>query len=482
MYRPPSKRKQLLRRVAVYSLMSLSVVGLVVLLIFFTLGYRYNQDDGLVQTGLVQFGSKPSGAQVTIDGRGFGARTPSKASLEAGSHAITIQRDGYRQWQKAVDVVGGAVLWLNYARLIPTELEPENVADFTAISSTAVSPDAKWMLITEDPASSVLRLVDLSKETKIDPVELKLPDSLYTAPAEGESQRFELQQWDSSSRYVIVKHVYGAAHEWLVVDTQDVAASQNITKLLDITASKLIFGDNSHSTLFAQIGNVVRRIDRGNATISKPLVENVAEFSLYSDDTVVFIRQPTETTSEREIGYYRIGEDKAYAIGSYADTMGVSARLALGQYFGDTYMAVSHGDAIDIFTGDLGQPPAEWQKIDSLDLAGAQYLSMVTAGRFVVAQTGATYAVYDLELKKATTTQLRGDGGVTQELRWLDGYNVWSDRGGMLRLYEFDGANQHDIMKVTPGFNVTLGPGERYIYGITQSDGIFHLTRVQLLP
>lgn len=480
MYHPPSQRKQLLRRIAVYSLMTFAVVGLVTLLIFATLGYRYNQGDGLVQTGLVQFGSRPSGAQVTIDSRDFSSRTPSKASLEPGSHAITMQRDGYKQWQKSVDVVSGAVLWLNYARLVPTELKPANVATFTTVSSTAVSPDAKWMLVAEDPASNILKLTDLSRDESIKPVSLKLPTTLYTAPAEGESQRFELKQWDSSSRYVTVKHAFGTQHEWLVVDTHDIGASQNVTKLLGVDASQLVFSVNNNSVLYAQVDTTVRRIDRANATISRPLVENMAEFSLYGDNTILFTRQPSEKTSKRDVGYYRESDEKASILGSYADTEGTPARMAVGQYFGDTYVALSHDGKVDILTGDLARPD-ELVRTASVNVAGVKHLSIVTAGRFVIAQTSESYVVYDLELKKTTTTKLKGSGEIKEELRWLDGYNVWSDRGGKLRLYEFDGANQHDIMTIAPGFSVTLSPDARYLYGITQSDGKFHLTRVKMI-
>jgi hypothetical protein len=480
MYHPPSKRKQLLQRVAVYSLMTLAVVGLVTLLVFVVLGYRYNQDDGLVQTGLVQFGSQPGGALVTIDGRDFGSRTPSKTSLEAGAHDITMQRDGYRPWQKTVDVMGGAVLWLNYARLIPTDLTPQNVADFATVSSTAVSPDAKWMLLVEDPANATLQMIDLSKET-VEPKALTLPSSLYTAPAEGESHRFELADWDSGGRYVVAKHTYGNAHEWLVIDTHDVAASQNITKLVDVNASRLIFGSGSSTILYAQVGDEVRRIDRGNATISKPLVDNVLDFSLYGENVVVFTGRLDEATGKREVGFYRHDDRKTYSLGTYADYKGTPARAAIGQYFGDTYIAVAQGGKVAISTGDLTHPD-EMDSVGSMKVAdGVQYLSIVTAGRFVIAQNNAAYTVYDLELKKTTTTKLKGTGEVKNELRWLDGYTVWSDRGGMVRLYEFDGANQHEIMKVVPGFSVTLGPGERYMYGITQSDGKSHLTKVKMI-
>jgi hypothetical protein len=114
--------------------------------------------------------------------------------------------------------------------------------------------------------------------------------------------------------------------------------------------------------------------------------------------------------------------------------------------------------------------------------SGAQYFAISTDGRFIVAQQGDTYTVNDLELKKVTKTQLKGTSPVTEELQWLDTYTVWSDRDGTVRLYEFDGANQHNIMTVVPGFNVTLNPNAKYLYGINKSDdGIFHLQRVKLV-
>ena len=126
MYRQPSKHKVLMQRIVVYSLMTLSVIGLVVVLVFVMLGYQFNSDDGKIeQGGLVQFDSQPSGAEVTIDGAAFSTRTASKTTMTAGQHYITMNREGYTPWQKSITVVPGSVLWLNYTRLVPTELEPE---------------------------------------------------------------------------------------------------------------------------------------------------------------------------------------------------------------------------------------------------------------------------------------------------------------------------------------------------------------------
>jgi hypothetical protein len=204
MYHPPSKRKQLVQRVAIYGVMSVSVVVLVTVLVFFMLGYRFNKNDGKIeQGGLVQFSSVPGGADVRIDGSDYGSQTPTKATLASGSHYFTMERSGYRQWQKTVDLDAGSVLWLNYARLVPNSLTPQNVADFPALGSTAASPDNKWMALIADKKTPDITLADLSRD-KVEPKVVSLPASSYTKPSKGKTQSFALDSWDPSSHLLLV--------------------------------------------------------------------------------------------------------------------------------------------------------------------------------------------------------------------------------------------------------------------------------------
>lgn len=483
MYHPPSKRKQIIQRAVVYGLMSITVLGLVAVLVFIMLGYQFNRDDGRIeQGGLVQFDSRPTGGSVSIDGASFGTRTPSKTTLTAGQHFVTMQREGYKSWQKSIDVVAGGILWLNYTRFIPNELKPVNVADFTTISSTSVSPDSKWMAIKENPADASIHLVDLAGDT-VKRTVLELPSSSYTPTTEGKAHSFSLVTWEPDSRYLLVKHIYDDTKvEWLVVDMQDVSNTQNVTKLLNIDATKVLFSGNNPKILYAQIGSDVRRIDLGSATLSRPLVSNVAEFSIYENSTVVFSSLPDPETKKRIVGYYDQNNDKIRTVRAYTDDGTTSLRLSIGEYFNENYFAVAYGEEIEVLKGDFINPSAS-KKVASTKIAGgAQYLTISTDGRFVVAQRADTYVVTDLELKKTTTTQLKGTSEIKEQLQWLDTYTVWSDRDGMVRLYEFDGANQHNIMPVTPGFNVTLNPNAKYLYGIIKSeDGMFHLERIRMI-
>jgi outer membrane lipoprotein-sorting protein len=479
MYRPPSKRKQLIQRTAVYSFMTIAVVSLVTVLVLVMLGYQFNRNEGRIeQGGLLQFDSRPNGANVTIDGNAFGTRTPSKTTLSSGQHFITMTRTGYQTWQKSVDIVPGSVTWLNYSRLIPVDLQPSSVADFSRVSSTAVSQDAKWMAIKENAADASIRLANLTG----DDVSLKTIDIPTTVYTKAKKHVFTIEKWDPDSRYILVQHTYDTKREWLVVDAENVGASQNVSRLLDIDASKIVFSDGDSRVLYAQIGTDIRRINLSEATMSRPLVDNAADFSLYKTSTIVFTTTQDTATKQKSVGFYKEGADKPQIVRSYDDSKSTALNFAIGEYFGDTYFAISNGHNVEVFESSLDDVTKAKPVANFTASAAVDHLSIVTNGRFIIVQHGAAYTTYDLEFKKSTSTQLKGTSAVNDELRWLDNYTVWSDRDGMVRLYEFDGANQHDIMPVVPGLSVTLSPNATYIYGINKTnDGAYHLQRVRLL-
>jgi len=464
--------------------MTFSVIALVVVLVFVMLGYQFNSNDGKIeQGGLVQFDSQPSGANVTIDGNSFGTQTTSKTTMTAGQHFITMNRSGYNPWQKSITVVPGAVLWLNYARLVPTNIESKNMSDLSSVSSAVASPDSESMAIKDDPVTPVIKLSDLTRDdARLS--DLSLPADSFTAPDEGKSQQFTISSWDPDSKYLLVKHTYNDDRvEWIVVDTNNVNESKNVTTLLDIQASKLLFSNADSSVLYALIDSDVRKINLNDATLSRPLITNVDDFDLYSDSMITYTSL-ADSAGKRMVGYYVDGAQASRVV-KMVDDGSSPLRFTVGRYFNETFEAIAVGDTVEVLSGDLPRDNKTKLALKALTSftvkGGVQYLSDQTNGRFIVAQNGPTYATYDLELEKMTTTTLKGSSAVSRELSWLDKYHVWSDRDGMLRLYEFDGANQQDIMKVVPGMSVALTPNGKYIYGITKSDnGMYHLTRAQM--
>ena len=58
-------------------------------------------------TGAVAFESRPAGAMVYMDGKLVGTTPTLLAAVQAGTHAVRLEHDGYRSWSASVRVVAG---------------------------------------------------------------------------------------------------------------------------------------------------------------------------------------------------------------------------------------------------------------------------------------------------------------------------------------------------------------------------------------
>lgn len=490
MYHQPSKQKQLMQRIAIYTGMTLSVLLLVVVLVFFMRGYRFDTKGGRIeQGGLVQFVSQPSGASVTIDGRSFGSRTTTKTTMDPGEHAISMQRTGYLPWQKTVAVMPGEVLWLNYARLVPKDRPVEAVATLNTPAASLVSPNNKWMLISPAASSRTLQLADLSQnDIKLAAVEL--PSGLRTAGATPTKNTLTLESWDFTNRYVLAQHSYTneagkKKNEWLVIDTQQPEKSTNITTALGVDASTVIFSSATSRQVYALVDNAVRRIEVDSRTMSGPLVSQIDSFTV-TQKALFYTTLRDKKTGARSVGYLSGNTTKPRTIRTFTDNGKKLLRIVSNTYFDQTYTAIAYGDTVEIMRGEL--PRSDSSVALSLTLqttittpSPVKFLSYRLGGRFIVAQTDKAFVVRDIELEKTTTTTLKGKTAQTKELHWLDSFHVWSDQDGALRMYEFDGANQHELMTVAPGFDATLSPSGTYLYGVTRSSEGYQLSRIRMI-
>ena len=451
------------------------------------LGYKFDRSARtLEQGGLVQLNSIPSGAALTIDSARLSATTSTKTTLRPGQHSITMSRNKYNSWQKTVDIKSGTILWLNYARLIPSELPVESVATLPALTSSLTSPNRKWIAMTTEKASPVVTLFDISSDT-VKSASLSLPESILTMPEDNTNQTFIASLWSSSSRYLLVEHQYDDKKEWIVVDTEDVTKSKNITTLFDVTVSSIKFSQSDDRILYVLMNGDVRKMDIEAATISAPLVRSVAEFSFYDKSTIIYTTTADQATKSRSVGYRNDDASEPRVVRTYSDDGLLPLHISINKYYSQTYVALAYGNTVEILTGSLPRSDSE----DALALKAVAtmstsdpigFLSSRTDGRFFVAQHDKSFSVYDLELQKATTTLLAGENPQEKELGWIDGYSLWRNVNNKLRIYEFDGANQHDILPIATGQNPALAPNGKYFYAPHSDEvGVIHLSRVRLI-
>jgi len=485
-------------RTAIYSFMTLTVTVIVALLTLVVLGYQFNDKDGKLEQGaLLQFESRPSGATVTLDGLRLGSLTNTKSTVETGSHYVTYNLSGYREWQKTISVGAGQIGWLSYARLIPQTVTPETLHDFTMLSGASASPSQRYMLLHEAVDSPAFTLADIQGDT-LRYATLTIPSDVYTATAAGKAQYFLIDSWSKDDNAVLIKHSYddGYKTEWILLNRDSPDRSVNINTAYGVTPHGVVFAGDGNKQLFVQTDDVVRRINLDEQTLSRPLATKVSSFSAYDEKTIIYSTVPDDK-AQSSVAYAAVDIDSPVVLGTYSDD-GQVLRVAMANYFGKRYVAVVHGKTLTITYGSL---PTLTSKGSMKPFATQALQSGVTSelvasrnDRFFVARQLNGFATYDIELKKFDNTNWAGAKPISDAeaatmdmayapLRWLDDYMLWDNYGGTLRFYEFDGANQQSIMSVaqSPDFDVTLSQNGKYVYAITKTDTGYALQRARMI-
>jgi hypothetical protein len=466
--------------------MALVVIGGVAVLVLVLQGYRFNRYDGKVeQGGLVQFDSKPSGATVLLDGTQLAAKTPSKLTVSAGSHQVTMTRDGYLQWTKTVTVKAGAVLWLDYTLLYPERPTTTSPASYEALTSALVSPNRKLLAATSvatQPIIYVTPLNDSTPETR----KVSIQSSAITTPADATTAAFSLVSWDLDNQYVIIKHTYDNKTEYLSVDTNN-GNADNITKLLGVSASRIEYVLGDHNALYILTdAHELRRGDLSASTLSGPLLSNIDDFAQADRSTVTYETRLGDDGS-RSVGYLTSGASHSRTVYSVKDDGTTSLKFRMGTYYGDHYLVLAYGDTTTIYSASVPSSDASsslnWKRVGWLATkGGVSTLGFSpTTQRFVYAQTVDSSATYDLETNVLAKVSFKGK--LSRSADWIDDYHIGSTAGGAYYFYDFDGTNGRAVTSTAIDAATTISENSKYLYYFapaSNGSGVV-LKRVQLL-
>ena len=484
MYKRPSKKQLLMQRVIVLSVMFVSICIIVVATMLSILGYRLDGLNGRLEQGaLVQFESVPAGARVSVDDQ-YINDTPTKRSLLAGDRTFMLERDGYRPWTKTITLEAGTLLWLDYVRLIPQNLQRTVISEYDTVTAMKTSANLRSIALKNAAYEPQFTYVDI-RNREVSAESITIPTALYTTASSRDTIRsFVLHEWDANGRYILVEHRIGDTSEWLVIDVEDVGRSVNITRLLDIELSDIQFAGTSGNVFFALTNGAVRKLDLANATISRSVIQNVSSFQVYDTNIVSYVGADPEDRSKRVAGLYRDGDREPVIV---YRSQNESPRLSIdtSRYFNDRYIAIADNTVVTVYRGDLPASEADVENlavIETIPTTGTvTNLSFSPSGNHLVAQSGPTFIGYEVEYDRVHEASIASTEETFRALRWLDGALLWAVQDGMLSFREFDGANFNSIMPAVAGFDVTLSQNGRYLYAITKTDDSFRLERVTLI-
>ena len=426
---------------AKYAATALVVVIVTIALVFAARGYDIDRETGqIIQNGLVLIASQPVSADVYINGNNEDDPTSSKFSLPSGQYTFELKRDGYHDWVKRVNIEGSEVVWLQYPRLIPTEITSANYQAFKDVNMASQTPDRKYLLVHEKGNGGQFTLLNLESSTS-QPEDVILPEAVLNQTP-GQPSVFEVIDWAQDNRTVVVQHTSGSVKEIIFFDVTKPEEALNLTSLYELTLTDLRFVDSANNKLYTIVGSSLRIADVGAQTITAALVDHVADYEPKDGIVVVLHGEDKAKVSVLDNNELFLFTDLAEATSKYL--------IATSIYDGERYLSVADNAQERVFIYENFVSTAKSGEgtllVDTLRLANTKYLSYSPNGQFTMAQSGQDFRLYnfDIEAKRAFTAQQNISGDA--EAEWVDGYHLnLIDKDGKSYFMDYDGLNPHAL-------------------------------------
>lgn len=473
---PKAKKRHKIRLFIGYALMATVIFTTSAILVFSAYGFDVDRKTGeVIQNGMVFVDSAPDGAGVVFNDKLQNYKTNNRFSMPSGDYSLKIQKEGYRDWHRSFYLEGAEVLRFTYPMLIPHNLNSKDVATYNS-SPTFVSnsPDRRWVLMNEGNSLTNFIEYDLNNldDQSDKPQERKfnLPTDLFTK-ADGE-QSIELVEWSTDNKHVLIKHTYVGGHEFVVISKDKPTESININRLLGQNPTTVVLRDKKFDQwyVYTQQGGILQAINAKKNI--ENVATNVATFKSHDSDTVLYASQPNSDGKTQAVTLKR-GSDSF----KLKDVEAGKIFLEIAKYDGK-WRVVIGADAEQktyVFTDPIDQLQEGNKKslTPTTVLRAKGPISWVAFSqntRFIVAQSGQHFEVYDAEYKERLTYDIDSKIDNGSKVSWIDGHRMTARSGGKAIVFDFEGSNRQELVGVAPGLPIMFDRDYTVLYTINTKE------------
>lgn len=464
---PLFNRRHITRLYIGYVLVAIAIFLAATMLVLIAKGYQLSKDGQVTQNGLLFASSKPVAAKLFIDGVVAGKQTNTRMNIIEGNYELGLKRDGYRDWQHRIQILGGKIARFDYPLLFPETLTTTNLQVLAATRPGIVTqtPDKRSLMLQQDPLTPVFTVFDL-KNPGTSQVTLTVPAASYTP---GGTQSWQVAGWADDNIHLLLKHGFGTKlTEFVLVNRADPSQSINLSALVKIQTDRVSFVNNKfdHYYLYSNKDQILR-----SATLKAPvpvvIANKVLEFEPYGEDELLYVVPASDSASQVEV-HLKQGEQD-YILRQLPKAS--RYYLAASEYSGNSYIAVADpakplvyvykNAAVPLANSVLPVP------VVALKIAASNFLSFSAGGRFVVAENGTNFTAYDAEYKQVTifTMPQPIDKGQIHAT-WLDGAHLQYVSNQQLYVFDYDGTNAQMLVPAVPNERILYDADFRFVYTI----------------
>lgn len=483
---PNKKRANTIKLYTGYILMAIAIAMGALVLLFAIFGYGFNEGK-VVQNGLVFFSSQPESVDVYIEGltKDFkdNDKTNTKFTLNEGRYKATLIKDKYRSWQREFSLAGGSVLRMLYPFLFPENLDTTSKESYSSQPGIVTSTPDRQFIVIQSPDNFLKFDIFQANNPEEPKTTIEMPASILSATTG--TQSLKVIEWANDNKNVLLQHKFDEGVEYVLFNIDSPSESYNVNQKINQNPYSIQLQDKKIDRMFIQTApnGLLELIDMKSNAIT-PLVVSSLAFKSYGDDMLVYVT-PNETDSSLVSLRVKNNEDD-YELKSLPASPTAEYLVDVARFDDSWYITAASSEDDEVY---IYKDPLEVLKNSdanksifarTMRLDNPTNLSFSANTRFIAAQSGKNFAVYDADEDRQFRYEIQENIDTSRPARWMDGHRIITSVDGNVFVFDFDGINSQTLMPIVPTTNTLFDRDYTVFYSVAKNESGFTLTQTPM--
>lgn len=471
---PAKHRRHMITIIVGYFFIALAVGMATLVLLYYADGFGFGKNGQVIQNGLMFVSSTPNPANVYLNGKLSKSQTNSRIVLEEGEYTMELKRAGYRTWRREVTINGGEVVHYDYPFLIPDTLTSNTVKTYDeAPQLTLQSPDKHWLMVSRASQFNQFEMFNIQDpKSGVTSTMITVPDSVLTKATT--TQSWQLAEWSNDNKHILLRHLFDSSSEYILVDRSAPDKSINLTQTLGKTTADIHLVDKRYDSYYL-FDATKHTLAKASLDTPEPAayLDHVLAFKSYGTDTVLYAAA-SGTAGDGTV-HLRLQQ------GSTSTTLrelaaGTTYLVDLAKYDGSLYIAASAVSEGRVYV--YKDPVAQINDsnigvavpVQVLRVNAPSYMAFSANTRFVMAEGGTSFGVYDAEDQKGFSYVTSGVLDAPQtNATWMDGHRLMYVSGNTVDIFDYDNSNHQKLVADNAAYVPAFDSNFRYLFTFVPS-------------
>ena len=422
---------QRLKNILLYgSTITVIIIG-TALLVAIARGYRYDfLNRRITQTGLVLIDSQPNGASIFVNDKYINQKSPYRIeAADIGQMTVKLTRAGYRDWMRTFTVHPEQVSFLDYAWLLPNQLDYEKpLSNVTPTNLMPSGDHRKTYYQTKDPEIAIWQYLGQSN-----------PQRIYTAPtSQNGSTVKEIDSLQASyDGSQLLYRVVSDNPSWFIKNIGSNDAI-DILDTLKISVGTIILNPSNRNEPFWLENGNLHKLNLDAKSVGPIVQSNVNAVSIKTDKVVYSTIDPA--TQKTSVFFTTTSFEKVTRVPLKSTDDNGPFVLDYSRFRDTDYIyALSQTSGTLFITSD----PSGTNTRQSIYGKSVKNFIVSPSGRYILTDDRGKQNTYDFELGYYYPSNTSLDE--LQSWLWIDDNHIIVKTAGRLRMIDYDGSNSQEL-------------------------------------